>query len=119
MSINYDSILSDLKYKRSELDKAITHLENVHNRESVMIVTHGSIALLGVYEGAVRLLEEKGTSMKTDEIVEKIISSGKRFGSANPKASIRPTLYKALTDKKYCRLKKVGKGKWGLVDWGS
>lgn len=109
--IDYLSVLSDLKYKRSELDKAIAHLD------TIMSIRKVDIANLGVYEGAIHLLAQKGATMKTADIVDNIINSGKKFASINPKASIPPTLYKAVKEKKDCRLKKVGNGEWGLADW--
>lgn len=134
--IDYSTVLSDLKSKRTQLDKAIVNIENLINigliPSSDVATTNRvpnsianipskkiDVANLGVYEGAIYLLEEKGNTMRTEDIVEKIISSGKQFTSTNPKQSISTTLYKSIEDKKDCRLTRVGESEWGLVDWYS
>lgn len=125
--IDYNAVLSDLKSKRLELDKAITHLDNLmslgilHYYDDALISNAGGagskkseVANLGVYDGAIHLLKAKGSKMTTDEIVTAILASGKKFDSANPRVSISTTLYKP---KKDSNLIKVGESEWGLTDW--
>lgn len=131
--IDYSAVLSDLKHKRLELNKAITQLDKtITQLEGAMsfgilqhhdaakpndhrIVKKIDISGLSVYEGAMQLLKEKGTPMKTDDIVNAIIASGKKFKAEKPRVSITTTLYKP---NKNSEIIKVGESEWGLSEWG-
>lgn len=124
-SIDYRMVLSDLKSKRSLLDKTINHIEGlietgILNSTSLInivspIETGGSLANIGVYEATIRLLSEKGTTMKTQEILDELIKRGKTFDSKKPFTAVAATLYKTVKMKKdRCKIKLVGQGEWAL-----
>lgn len=125
-SMDYASFLADLKSKRAALDKAINQFESLaelgllSSSNQLSLNLPDSLAPISVdfnrvtvYDGAVILLKEKGTSMKTHEIVEELIKRGKIFESTKPNTSAATTLYKEVK-KEGCKIKLVGESEWAL-----
>lgn len=71
------------------------------------------IPFLSVPDGAVILLKEKGSPMKTKEIVDDLQRRGKRIDAKDPMTSVYSGLDGAAEKGK---LKKLGNGYWGLKD---
>lgn len=138
--IDYNAVLSDLKIKRVEvqnefqkkiveIDNTILHVENL-TRMGILqnnllttpiikpkVISTSDISQMTLYDATIYLLEKKGATLKTDDIANEYIASGKKFTSSNPRLSIGPSLYKIAKEKKGCRLVKVGESEWGLTDW--
>lgn len=130
-SIDYGAILSDLRAKRAEFDNAIAVLENLSslgvlnqqvNKPSINISNEKpnskfmDVSRLGIYEGAIAVLEKNNRKMKTSDIVEALINGGKKINSSNVYNNIATTLYKGAK-RKDSRLVQVGSGEWGLMGW--
>lgn len=77
------------------------------------VLADDDFSQLSSYEGAIRILEEKGKPMRTQEILEELIRRGKKIGAKNALTSIYSSLYKAEDG----RVKKSDDGMWGLSTW--
>ncbi len=121
-SVDYGDVLSDLKAKRKELDKAITSIENLgsmglfsgsNGHEDIPVIdTHiEDLRGQGTYEATAALLKKSGNSMKTSDIFNALLKHG--VISKNTKlATVAATLYKSVKQKKDCKIKRSGKGEW-------
>ena len=119
--IDYRGILSDLRAKRTELDKAIAAFETLE--KTGLLQTHIPVAVsnsqirsanlssLSSYDAAIQLLKQKGHPIKNDDMRQQLKS--KLNSIADPVTS----LYRALKERKDCQLKLVNKGEWGLKEW--
>jgi len=70
---------------------------------------------ISVYEGAVIILTKQNQVLTTDEIVEALTKGGKKLGK-NARLIVATTLYKAVKQKKNCKIELASKGKWKLND---
>ena len=126
--VDYADVLSDLRAKRSELDRTISQLERLSkigllnqeqpksSPEHKAAPKANGLADMTVYDAAVAILEESGAPMKTADIYRKMADAGKKFTSGNPAGAVGVTLYKVIKDKKDCKIKLIGNGTWGLAD---
>lgn len=124
-SIDYANVLSDLRAKRKELDKAIASIEalngmgllsptaNGHERPVIIGNSLVDSRGKGAYEATADLLKLTGKSMKTKEIYDTLIQNGV-IDSNTKLATVSTTLYKAIKQKSDCKIKKSGMGEWSI-----
>src|SRR5262245_5891872 len=86
-SVDYDEVLSDLRAKKKEVDKAIEAIENLKKigffsgnsssyQKSIVLDTQkttSNVATMSVYNAAVFLLEKEGHTLTTRQVVEAIL----------------------------------------------
>lgn len=108
-----NALLSRLKVV-DNLIKAIEEYEKYSPEEPILpLETNYDFSKLSSYEGAIKILEEKGMPMSTKDILGELIKRGKKIGAKNALTSIYSSLYKA----KDGRVKKRDDGMWALSSW--
>lgn len=120
-SVDYADVLSDLKAKRKEIDKAIASFEALGNMglfsgsEKIQVINPQIVDLRGqgTYEATAALLKINGKSMKTKDIFNTLLKHGV-IDKGSKMATVAATLYKAVDKKADCKIKKFGKGEWTL-----
>ncbi len=120
--VDYGDVLSDLKAKRKELDKAITSIEALSgmglfsspsNAPRIQSIDAQIVELRGqgTYEATAALLKIRPERMKTNDIYQTLMNHG--VIDKNTKlATVAATLYKAVKQKNDCKIKVVGRGEW-------
>lgn len=120
---DYADVLSDLKAKRKELDKAIVSLEALgtmgllaaasNDDEKIHAVNPTVVDLRGkgAYEAAAALLKNTDTAMKTTDIHKVLLDNGV-IDKDTKLATLAATLYKAVKRKTDCKIKLSGRGEW-------
>jgi hypothetical protein len=116
-------MLEQMKTHRNELDDAIKALEKLVRRNRTGGQTLPSptnihtndkgndYAKMGVYEAVVTILEKENQELSTNDLVQHLKNGGKDA----PRNIVATTLYKAVDQKKNCRIARAGKGMWKLV----
>jgi hypothetical protein len=74
------------------------------------------ISNLTVSEATAVFLTERGSPMKTREIVEELVKRGKTIEAKEPQTSVYSSLKKGLETKSN-KIKALGNGLWGLLSW--
>lgn len=123
-SVDYASVLADLKAKRDALDKAIASIEAVAGQMSGGIgpVSGGtsddlkddSFLGMNITDAAKKLLAMKKKALSTNEIAE-LLKRGGMVGSDNFANSVGVALHRE--DKNEGDIMKIGRGTWGLTVW--
>lgn len=124
-SIDYGDVLSDLRAKRKEFDKAIASIEALSGKgllsssltaeESPTVITPALINSRGkgAYEATVDLLGLTKKPMKTKDIFQELLNHGV-ISKDTKLATVAATLYKSVKQKTNCKIKQAGKGEWVL-----
>lgn len=127
--IDYADVLSDLKAKRKELDKAIASIEaltggrllaprpdpeegETYNGVSVINPAIVDLRGKGAYEATIGLLKIMNKPLKTVTIFSLLQKHGV-ISKESKRETLAATLYKAV-DKENALIMKVGKGEWTL-----
>jgi hypothetical protein len=125
-SLNYVLVLSDLKSKRSELDKAISALEGLVHRGVLGNIPDGHPPELDrkneyssqdmpgptMYEASVSALREYGKMMTTEQL--KMALKSNKVPTNNNYQNLGGILLKTTKRRKDCEIIKVAKGVWDL-----
>jgi hypothetical protein len=124
-SVNYKSVLEDLRAKRVKLDAAISAIEEMVGDASSTDSTHSEQPVRAtaatsylysrstIAEAAIHFLKAAGKPQGTVEIVNAIKLGGIRSKSKN----LYRTVYNSLNTKMDKGQITKGGGKWGLTEW--
>lgn len=123
--VDYSVSLSDLISKRDQLRETLGKIEEaissfkvfeslgvLKTKENPILVNSEiDIAHLGVYEAVAKVLHSWKKPTKTADLYQTLLSHGV-IKKGTPPANMAVTLYKAIKDKKDCKIRRVGKGEW-------
>ena len=128
-SFDYNDVLRNL---RLELDAKMQEVEKIKSAifaiEPLAAPSNSTITVsvpektvvnshspnIGVYEGAVLLLFEKGKPLSNTDIYDGLLEKG-IIREGLPRQNVTVTLYKSVRKKKEPKIKLIGTGTWDLV----
>ena len=123
-SVDYASVLADLRARRDALDKAIAGIEAIMGQVPGGIgpasgstsddLKDDSFLGMNITDAAKKLLAMKKKALPTNEIAE-FLKLGGMVGSDNFANSVGVALHRE--DKNEGDIMKIGRGTWGLAAW--
>ncbi len=129
---HYEAVLKDLEEERAgiaaEREELAARQQALGGKEEELagligrladraaaIRDGGPYAGLSILEAAALLLGERGSSMMTGDITDKILAGGVESKAAQPKATVYGVLHRE--DGKKGTIEKTGSNEWGLRKW--